>query len=396
MVCDNVCEYFLNVDVWWVPLVCRACDMQRGPLRLSLKKGGPGSVENGLLLCQLLLPPLHRQRAMALQLCADEWLLISDFLQSASLSQVCRTTWCLLQWRHVTCQANFSSAEEWAAAQKDGMMQPLANLKNVLCRRMNFKSSPQPLHIDGLQLLSRLSSEAALHTLTLRCSNMKPGSAQALAALKHAPSLWSLTLILPDNNIGDSGAQALAELKEAPALTTLTLDLEGNGIGDAGAQALATLKDAASLSTLKLNLRRNRIRASGAEALAQLPGAPSLQTLILASESAAPLPAPNHRASHRPSHRASYRPSHAPGRGTTTALRPQSSHQRGHGLGQSPGRTPGRGPSQAPHHHSSTRSSYRTGHRPSSQSSGARGGPSPIQGAAQLGRSLCEGLLQRG
>ena len=285
---------------------------------------------------------------MAFQLCADEWLLISDFLQSASLSQVCHTTWCLLQWRHVTCQANFSSAEEWAAAQKttakkNGMMQPLANLKNVLCRRMNFKSSPQPLHIDGLQLLSRLSSEAALHTLTLRCSNMKPGSAQALAALKHAPSLWSLTLILPDNNIGDSGAQALAELKEAPTLTTLTLDLEGNGIGDAGAQALATLKDAASLSTLKLNLRRNRIRASGAEALAQLPGAPSLQTLILASESAAPLPAPDQRASHRPSHRASYRPSHAPGRGTTTALRPQSSHR----------------PSQPGH-----RTSYRTSHRP--------------------------------
>ena len=255
-------------------------------------------------------PVLLQTAPMALRLSADEWLLISDFAQSQALSHACTTTRGILRWRHMARGADFGSDANPGPTddrsegvwKRSKWLASLATLKSARRHRVAPLPSPQPLHIDGLQLLSRLSSEAALHTLTLRCSNMKPGSAQALAALKHAPSLWSLTLILPDNNIGDSGAQALAELKEAPALTTLTLDLEGNSIGDAGAQALATLKDAASLSALDLNLRRNRIRASGAEALAQLPSAPSLNSLILVHDSTARRPVRSHRPGRVQSH----------------------------------------------------------------------------------------------
>ena len=52
---------------------------------------------------------------------------------------------------------------------------------------------------------------------------MRDSGAQALAALKEAPSLHTLTLNLQNNSVGDSGAQALAALKESPLLHTLTL-----------------------------------------------------------------------------------------------------------------------------------------------------------------------------
>ena len=57
-----------------------------------------------------------------------------------------------------------------------------------------------------------------------------------------------------DNNLLPSGAQALAGLKDATALHTVTLNLGHNLVGDSGAQALAELKDAAALHTLTLNL----------------------------------------------------------------------------------------------------------------------------------------------
>ena len=79
-------------------------------------------------------------------------------------------------------------------------------------------------------------------------------AAQALAALKDAPSLHTLSLDLCESSVGESGAQALAALKDAASLHTLSLNLGANSVGDSGAQALAALKDAASLHTLSLNL----------------------------------------------------------------------------------------------------------------------------------------------
>ena len=85
---------------------------------------------------------------------------------------------------------------------------------------------------------------------------MGESGAQALAALKDAPSLHTLSLDLHGNSVGESGAQALAALKDAPSLHTLSLDLRGNSVGDSGAQALAALKDAASLHTCSVTIVR--------------------------------------------------------------------------------------------------------------------------------------------
>ena len=54
--------------------------------------------------------------------------------------------------------------------------------------------------------------------------------------------------------MGGSGARALAALKDAPSLHTLSLGLGQNSMGESGEQALAVLKDAASLHTLVLTL----------------------------------------------------------------------------------------------------------------------------------------------
>ena len=56
--------------------------------------------------------------------------------------------------------------------------------------------------------------------------------------------------------MGESGAQALAALKDAPSLNTLSLVLSGNSMGDSGAQALAALKDGPSVNTLSVRARR--------------------------------------------------------------------------------------------------------------------------------------------
>ena len=84
---------------------------------------------------------------------------------------------------------------------------------------------------------------------------MGGSGAQALAAVKDAPSLHTLSLNLRQNSVGESGARALAALKDAPSLNTLSLDLSGNFMGGSGAQALAALKDAASLNTLSVGAR---------------------------------------------------------------------------------------------------------------------------------------------
>ena len=132
----------------------------------------------------------------------------------------------------------------------------------------------------GAQALAELRS---LHTLILNLAETGMGDegAQALAQLKNAPSMYTLILRLCKNGIGDSGAQALAELKDAPLLNTLRLDLVHNRFGDTGAQAIAQLKDASLLHTLSLSLAGNGITDEGAKALVQLKDAPSLHTLCL-------------------------------------------------------------------------------------------------------------------
>ena len=105
--------------------------------------------------------------------------------------------------------------------------------------------------------------------------------ALALASLRTAPSMKSLTLHLRHTLIGNSGAQALAALKDAPSLKSLTLDLVGTKVGDSGAHALATLRDAPSLRALFLDMQYTPLGNSGLRALAALKDAPSLTGLHL-------------------------------------------------------------------------------------------------------------------
>ena len=162
------------------------------------------------------------------ELAVDVLHCISDFSGTAACSHVCSRLWNALHGRHLT----YSIRRE----------------------------------CDPLQTLNNLSLPG-LHTFALRCvgpvgplsDNLGDSRAQALARLKDAPALHTLTLSLWFNCVGDSGAHALAGLKEAPAVHTLTLVLGANNIGASGVQALAGLKEARALHTLYLDLGHNAV-----------------------------------------------------------------------------------------------------------------------------------------
>ena len=161
-------------------------------------------------------------RCMALRLSADEWWCISDYLQSAALSHVCRQTWAALQRRHLALRCNF---------------------------------------INVAKMMHPLKTEAALRTLRVRCRGLKEVGVQALALVKHAPELMALVLDLQLNELGDSGAAALAVLREAPALIALDLDLTRTEIEHDGAAALSALHEAPGGSTLR-RARAERVRCN--------------------------------------------------------------------------------------------------------------------------------------
>ena len=139
-----------------------------------------------------------------------------------------------------------------------------------------------PKERDFLAMMTDLRMQA-VRTAALDFIDNYVGSsgAEALAGLKDAGILHTLTLNLARNNVGDRGVEALADLKNAGALHTLTLDLGGNDMGDRGAEALAELKNAAALRTLTLDLSLNNVGDSGAQALARLKNAAALHTLTL-------------------------------------------------------------------------------------------------------------------
>ena len=155
---------------------------------------------------------------MALHLSDDEWRCISDFMQTASLSHVCRQTWAALHRRHLTWHANTHNISDIAGV---------------------------------------LKGNAAVCTLTLKCTRLRNAGLRALVALRDAPSLTALNVVLQDNDVRDSGAQALAALTTTPSLKALGLDLSYNLIQYARVQALAALKDAPSLTALTLDLTGN-------------------------------------------------------------------------------------------------------------------------------------------
>ena len=129
--------------------------------------------------------------SMALRLSEDEWRGISDYLQCAALSHVCRKTWTILQRRHLVWYAG-SSNVVW--------------------------------------LVRMIRDSSATCTLSITCKDAGDEGAKALAELRDVPSLTTLCLHLEGNEIGSQGAQALASLKDSKSLSALVLNLRFNAI----------------------------------------------------------------------------------------------------------------------------------------------------------------------
>ena len=233
------------------------------------------------MMTPLLVFCLSSSSAMLLLLAPDLLELVADFLQSDLISSVCSTLRGLLGRRHmrVACDAHQVANN---VAQ---------HVRRLLTLRVKVLHNPTAVPWMGLPA-NALRDAPCLHTLVLTHnlfgSPMGDGGARALAALRYAPALRTLTLALPSNDLTGAGAQALAALRDAPALHSLCIDLHMNCIGDTGAQALATLRDCPTLHALTLDLRHNGISDSGARALTALSHAPALHSLDVCLCSAAP------------------------------------------------------------------------------------------------------------
>ena len=249
-----------------------------------------------LALC-VFTQVLHRCK-MFLRLSDDELQYISDYVQTATMSRVCLRFWGLLHGRHVSCNVTGHTIPETMAKIKgtdvysavirctemnDDSVQALAELKETDVRSLTLSLPTSKVGDMGAQALAALRAAPRLTTLTLDlCGHeLEYSSTQALAALRHASTLESLTINLNSKLPRYCGAHILAAFSEAPSLEALRLSLDGNQIGDSGALALASLKDASNLKQLDLGLQSNQLGDSGARALATLGDAPSLTALNL-------------------------------------------------------------------------------------------------------------------
>ena len=181
-----------------------------------------------------------------LHLSCDLLGVVADYMQTAALSHVCSRTWQALRWRHLLISNYTDDVAE-------------------LCLRLTVDEAC--LHTLNVRL-----DAPALHWLGYsvskpRPSTAGPGGAQALACLKDARALHTLSLHLMWNNIGANGARSLAALAAAPVLHSLHLSLWHNSLGNAGAEALAGLRAAPALHTLTLDLGDNCIGDGGATPL---------------------------------------------------------------------------------------------------------------------------------
>ena len=93
---------------------------------------------------------------------------------------------------------------------------------------------------------------------------------QALASLKTAPHLTSLTVDLDGNHLQDAGAHALAGLRHSTSLTELSLNFEQNGVGPSGLRVIALLLDVPALRALSLTPRPRRRGKSRVDAAKDL------------------------------------------------------------------------------------------------------------------------------
>ena len=231
---------------------------------------------------------------MILILADDILCLISDFLQSPILSHVCKSTWYLLQQRHLTRRigpsfpalAPLATTHSLSLYQRwwDGPVAPIlqqAPALTSLTLRLCFWGP------NASCAISALTTSCTLQILTLKLATkvLPVAAVETLATVKDIPMLTSLSLELPRQRIGPIGVKALAALQDASALTALSLNLFRNRVGDAGAQAVSCYKCMSSLTRLRLNLLGNGITDKGLQALAALRESRTLTALTLDVES---------------------------------------------------------------------------------------------------------------
>ena len=127
-------------------------------------------------------------------------------------------------------------------------------------------SSGTPRHGATLFALESLQKAHSLTTLHLDLSgNRMRRGRHGLEQLRHAPALRTLHLNLSHNHLTDGCAETLCELRHSSSLCTLHLDVSNNWIGGRAAQRLARLDENPRLRNLHLNLYENRISREVAE-----------------------------------------------------------------------------------------------------------------------------------
>ena len=246
------------------------------------------------------------------------WATVSDFLQSITLSHVCRAFYDAFRRRHLrgscenlgdiqrllvfapfvhTVDLGPRDGGQDVGQEDEAQSQPLANQappQLMLYMIVEALRRAPMLHTLTLRFpdcdvgpsvgaLSGLCSSQALHTLKLNfsCTGVGDDGTEFFAGLARAPKLQALSIDLTGCGVHAKGAARLAGLPIAAPLQRLHLNLAFNALGLSGVQALAMLREAPVLTDLALNLTMNGIGLEGVEALVQLRNAPMLTTLAL-------------------------------------------------------------------------------------------------------------------
>ena len=181
-----------------------------------------------------------------LDLPADVHRLISDFTASRTLSYTCRRTWCVLQHRHLSVQANGPWGLDKLLA-----VAPQTHSLTVISGQM---APVAPGVFPGLRLSTLpLLADVRLHFAENR---LDLGHLSALAALGDAAGLTTVSIDLRSNAVGHRGAQALACISRAPRLTAVALNLQVSACPKGSAQGAATQAAEASTITDSKNKKK--------------------------------------------------------------------------------------------------------------------------------------------
>ena len=149
-----------------------------------------------------------------LQLPAELWEFIAEFVLSNSLGQACRQLKAALgsrRYARLVCGSRTMAVR-------------VAILKEKL-RSLQL----WPIDSWNPKIVSVLRGATNLHSLVIgsHCRAIGVDGMQRLGGLREVPSLHTLSLFLPCITDGQRGVNGLAALKDSPSLQCLTLDLTG-------------------------------------------------------------------------------------------------------------------------------------------------------------------------